>query len=335
MPLDEFRRTHKAIFGTTGAGKSSFARYLMLSVLLSYGCGRVGIVYFDPNGDDAVKLIKLLPNECVDKLVYVDPLTLDFMGSVARFNLIEYCDERDREYIIESFIGALRSIYRDSWGQRLERILRMALKLVTSAPPGTYSLIDMYRVLVDEEIRAKFLEYAYEDEVIKFFTSELPQLIKKVPEALNTVLNKLDPIINNKILRPFVEAKRSSVDLSKVINEGGIIVINMAALKKVPHVLTVFGTMMLSQIAAVAYSRGRRSEASRTPIFVFIDEARNFVESSTARIIAQMMAKTRKISVYLVVMTQHPQQLPEGLRAALYGLAGNAFKFQVGLESAR
>ena len=307
----------------------------MLSVLLSYGCGRVGIVYFDPNGDDAVKLIKLLPNECVDKLVYVDPLTLDFMGRVVRFNLIEYRDERDREYIIESFIGALRSLYRDSWGQRLERILRMALKLVTTAPPGTYSLIDVYRVLVDEEIRAKFLEYAYEDEVIKFFTSKLPQLIKKVPEALNSVLNKLDPIINNKILRPFVEAKRSSVDLSKVLNEGGIVVINMAALKKVPHVLTVFGTMLLSQIASIAYSRGRRSEASRTPIFVFIDEAHNFVESSTARIIAQMVAETRKFGVYLVVMTQYPQQLPKGLRAALYELAGNVFTFQVGLESAK
>ncbi len=158
IPIDEFRKRHKAIFGTTGAGKSSFARYLMLSILKAYGCGNVSIIYIDPNGDDAIKLLKLIPEECLDSVVYIDPRTVDFFEKVVRINPIKYRDEKEREFIIAAFMGAMENIFRRSWGPALADIFRNALKLVTSAGPGNYRVSDAVRVLTDDEYRARLLD---------------------------------------------------------------------------------------------------------------------------------------------------------------------------------
>lgn len=91
--LEEFRRSRKAVFSTTGAGESSLARYLMLSLLTAYGCGNASIIYIDPNGDDALKLLKLIPEECIDNVVYVHPRTIKLFRSVIKVNFLEYRDD--------------------------------------------------------------------------------------------------------------------------------------------------------------------------------------------------------------------------------------------------
>ncbi len=334
LPVPEFSRAHKAIFGTTGAGKSSYARYLMLSLLAAEGCGRTSIVYIDPNGDDALKLIKSLPEECVERLVYIDPRTVEYYGRVVKINFLEYRTPGERDKLQESFLGAVAAYFQRFWGPRTEHLMRMAVKLVLSAPPGSYSLVDVYRVFVDEETRAKFLEYVEDDEVAEFWEEQYPALLRKAPDAVQSVLNKLGKFILDPLIRPFVEAKRSTIDLGEALDNGYIIVVNMGALKGTES-LNFFGSLILSRIFAAAYARGERGEEERPTAFVFVDELHNFVSPALARLIAQMMAETRKFRVFLVAMTQYPRQLPERLRAALYELAKHVFTFQVGLVSAK
>ncbi|AEM38199.1 hypothetical protein Pyrfu_0327 [Pyrolobus fumarii 1A] len=334
LPVSEFSRAHKAIFGTTGAGKSSYARYLMLSLLAAEGCGRTSIVYIDPNGDDALKLVKSLPEECVDRLVYIDPRTVEYYGRVVKINFLEYREPAERDKLQETFLGAVAAYFQRFWGPRTEHLMRMAVKLVLSAPPGSYSLSDVYRVFVDEETRARFLEYVEDDEVAEFWEEQYPALLKKAPDAVQSVLNKLGKFTLDPLIRPFVEAKRSTVDLGWALDNGYIVVVNMGALKGTES-LNFFGSLILSRIFAAAYARGERGEEDRPTAFVFVDELHNFVSPALARLIAQMMAETRKFRVFLVAMTQYPRQLPERLRAALYELAKHVFTFQVGLVSAR
>ncbi len=334
LPLQEFRRAHKAIFGTTGAGKSSFARYLMLSTLLAFGPGRVSVVYIDPNGDDSIKLLKSLPEEFLDRVVYIDPRTAEFFGRVVRLNFLEYSDPRERPYLVEAFMGALENFFGRFWGPRTERFMRMAVELVTSAPPGMFSVADVYRVFTDESVRAEFLEFCGDEEVQHFFSSELPAMLKRSPEALQSVLNKLGKFVNDKLVRPFVTARKSTVSLREALDSGKVVIVNMGALKGTSS-MQFFGSMLLSQILLAAFSRGLRGEAARTPVFVFVDELHNFVSPALARTLASLMAETRKFGVFLVAMTQYPQQLPPRLKAAIYELARHVFVFQVGLESAK
>ncbi len=334
LPLREFRQAHKAIFGTTGAGKSSFARYLMLSTLLAFGPGRVSVVYIDPNGDDSIKLLKSLPEEFLDRVVYIDPRTAEFFGRVVRLNFLEYSDPRERPYLVEAFMGALENFFGRFWGPRTERFMRMAVELVTSAPPGRFSVADVYRVFTDESVRAEFLEFCGDEEVQHFFSSELPAMLKRSPEALQSVLNKLGKFVNDKLVRPFVTARKSTVSLREALDSGKVVIVNMGALKGTSS-MQFFGSMLLSQVLLAAFSRGLRGEAARTPVFMFVDELHNFVSPALARTLASLMAETRKFGVFLIAMTQYPQQLPPRLRAAIYELARHVFVFQVGLESAK
>ena len=68
------------------------------------------------------------------------------------------------------------------------------------------------------------------------------------------------------------------------------------------------------------FSRALRGEASRKPVFVFIDELHNFVGPALAKMISSMLAETRKFNTFFVLMTQYPKQLPKELRAATYEL---------------
>ncbi len=334
LDLEEFMRSHKAIFGTTGAGKSSFARYVMLSLLEAYGPGRISLVYFDPNGDDSLKLVKLLPEEFVDHLVYIDPRTGELYGRCVKLNFLEYRDPRERAYLVEAFIGAIASYFGKFWGPRTEHFMRMAVKLVTAAPPGEFSLLDVYRVFTDGEVRARFLDHCDDLEVQHFWQDQYPVMVKKAPESVQSVLNKLGKFVNDPLIRPFVTARRSTVDLKAALDEGKIVVVNMGSLKGT-ETMNFFGAMLLGQFMVAAFSRGLKGEASRKPAFIFVDELHNFVSPMLAKIIAQMMAETRKFNVFLAAMTQYPQQLPRILRAALYELARQIIVFQCGQETAK
>ncbi len=334
LPLEEFVRAHKAVFGTTGAGKSSYARYLMLALLAAVGCGGASITYVDPNGDDALKLVKALPDECVDRLVYIDPRTPRFYGRVVKINFLEYRDPAEKPFIQELFLGAVATYFRQYWGPRTEHLMRMAVKLVLSAPPGSYSLSDVYKVFVEEEARAKFLEFVEEDEVARFWEEQYPVLVKKAPEAIQSVLNKLGKFVLDPLVKPFVEAKRSTIDLGEALDRGHVIVVNMGGLKGTES-QQFFGALLLSRLFAAAFARGLRGEEERLPAFIFVDELHNYTSPALARLLSQMMAETRKFRVFIVAMTQYPLQLPRQLRAALYELARHLFVFQVGLETAK
>ncbi len=309
LPFQELLKTHLAAFGTTGAGKSTLARWIMLMLALK----GYSVVFIDPNGDDSLKLLKMLPEELVDKVIYVDFSTLEHYGLTVRINPLEYTDIQEKELVKNTFISTLEAIYEKSWGPQMARILSKTIDLLLAQPPGTVSVLNVYRVLVDEGFRKKLLENVKDEELRGFWENEWKIIQEKRKESILATINKLDQLFSP-TLRPILSARRSTFSLEEAMNSGKIVVFNLSSLKVSPQLKTFFGTLLFTKVLATAFKRQRLGEKQRHPAFVIVDEAHNFIASSMVQALTSLLAEARKFRVYLFLLTQFPQQLPKKLK---------------------
>ena len=82
-------RLHIAVFGKSGTGKSTLLKFLIKQHI---DLGE-GFSLLDPHGDLALEIVKLIPEDKVDRLVYIDPTTVKVFGRTVRINFLEYRDE--------------------------------------------------------------------------------------------------------------------------------------------------------------------------------------------------------------------------------------------------
>ena len=137
-------RHHLYVIGQTGSGKTTLLRNLILQhILLGHGVGLI-----DPHGDLADELLHHIPPSRADDLVYFNPGDLDFPIGL---NLLANVAQDDRHLVASGIVGAFKSIWRDSWGPRLEYILYNAVAALLDCP--NTSLLGVSRLLTDPSYR--------------------------------------------------------------------------------------------------------------------------------------------------------------------------------------
>ena len=81
-------------------------------------------------------------------------------------------------------------MFGDSWGPRLEHILRYTLLALLDRPETT--LLDISRMLTDKDFRKETLDYCQDVTVLQFWKHEFGQWNEKqVNESIAPVLNKV------------------------------------------------------------------------------------------------------------------------------------------------
>jgi DNA helicase HerA-like ATPase len=113
------RRQHLYVIGKTGTGKSTLLRNLIIQDIEA-GEG-VGVI--DPHGDLATELLDYIPPWRTDHVVYFNPADQEYPFA---FNLLRCVAPGRRHLVAGGIVGAMKSIWRDSWGPRLEYILYAA-----------------------------------------------------------------------------------------------------------------------------------------------------------------------------------------------------------------
>ncbi|MBI3461437.1 MAG: DUF87 domain-containing protein [Planctomycetes bacterium] len=125
--LADDRRRHVAILGKTGMGKSTLLYNLLVSDIHA---GR-GVALIDPHGDLADALLQAVPPRRTNDVVLFDA---GDTGHPLSFN-VRACDRAEQRPLVASgIIGAFKKAYGDSWGPRLEHILRNALPTSWKCP---------------------------------------------------------------------------------------------------------------------------------------------------------------------------------------------------------
>ena len=317
------RSRHMYIIGQTGAGKSGMLELLALSDVFY----NQGYCIIDPHGDFAIDNLKFIPESRVKDVVYFNPADTAFPVA---FNPLEVTDPARKPNICSEVIGVLKRMFGDSWGPRLEHILRYTLLALLDRPETT--LLDISRLLTDKDFRKETLDYCKDVTVLQFWKHEFGQWNEKqINESIAPVLNKVGAFTANPIIRNIVGQPKSSFDIRKIMDEGKILVVNLSKGLIGEDNAAILGSFLVTKVQLAAMSRSDIPRIEdRRPFYLYVDEFQNFATESFAVILSE----ARKYGLNLTVANQYVAQMTDQVRDAVFGNVGTTISFRVSADDA-
>ena len=317
------RSRHVYIIGQTGAGKSGMLELFALSDIYH----NQGYAIIDPHGDFAINNMRFIPKERVHDVVYFNPA--DTMYPVA-FNPLEVTDPNRKPNISSEVIGVLKRMFGDSWGPRLEYVLRYTILALLDRPGAT--MLDITRMLTDKNFRKDTLEFCKDVSVLQFWKMEFGQWSEKqVNEAIAPVLNKVGAFTANPIIRNIVGQPKSSFNIREIMDQGKILVVNLSKGLIGEDNAAILGAFLVTKVQLAAMSRSDIADlADRRPFYLYVDEFQNFATDSFAVILSE----ARKYGLNLTVANQYISQMTESVRDAVFGNVGSMISFRVSADDA-
>lgn len=320
--LPDDRMRHAAILGKTGMGKSTLL-YHLIAADMEAGRG-VGLI--DPHGDLVEALLCCVPRRRTNDLILFD--AGDALHPLA-FNILDCPHAKERPLVASGIVAAFKRTYSDSWGPRLEHILRNTLLTLLEVPGAT--LMTGLRLLSDARFRTQLLARVSDPVVHAFWEREFALMPPKFQaEAIAPIQNKLGHFVSSPLLRNIVCQKENKLRLREVLDAGKILLVNLAKGRVGDDASALLGSFLTTHIQIAAMSRADLPEGERRDFFLYVDEFQNFATPSFATILSE----ARKYRLALTVANQYLAQLDEPAFHALFGNVGTIVAFQVGARDA-
>lgn len=317
------RSRHVYIIGQTGSGKSGLLTLFALSDIYH----NQGYCIIDPHGDLAMDNLKFIPESRIKDVVYFNPADTQYPMA---FNPLEVYDPERKPNISSEVIGVLKRMFGESWGPRLEHILRYTLLALLDRPHTT--MLDISRMLTDKDFRKETLEYCKDVTVLQFWKQEFGSWgDKQVTESVAPILNKVGAFTANPIIRNIIGQPKSSFDVRKIMDEGKILVVNLSKGLIGEDNAAILGAFLVTKVQLAAMSRSDIPNVEdRRPFYLYVDEFQNFATDSFAVILSE----ARKYGLNLTVANQYTSQMTESVRDAVFGNVGTTISFRVSADDA-
>jgi len=316
------RRRHVYVIGKTGMGKTTLIENMVYSDIIA---GH-GVCYVDPHGDTAEKMLEWIPTSRINDVIYFNPADLDFPIS---FNVLEKVSVEHRHLISSGLIGVFKKLWADSWGPRLEYILRNAILALLEYPDST--LLGINRLLVDKEYRRKVVVKITDPVVKSFWVDEFPRWNERVlQEVISPIQNKVGQFLSTSLIRNVVGQVKSSINLRKIMDDQKILIMNLSKGRIGEDASHLLGAMMITKIQLAAMSRVEIKEEDRKDFYLYVDEFQNFTTES----FADILSEARKYRLNLIIAHQYIEQLGEVVQPAVFGNVGTLICFRVGAADA-
>jgi hypothetical protein len=314
---------HIYSIGKTGVGKST----LLLNMAVGDIQNGNGICVIDPHGDLAGKILNSIPTERAKDVIYFNPEDLHFPVG---FNPLYTAYLNSNLQITSGLISTFKKIWVDSWGPRLEHILRHCIQTLLEYPGAT--LLDIQPLLTDAAFRSRVLFHVQDSSMRSFWYNEFNKYTPAFrSEAISPILNKVGLFSASPILRNIFGQQQSSFDMHKVMGGGKILICNLSKGLLGEDVSTILGSFIVTAIQLAALNRASIPEEDRRPFFLYVDEMHSFVSLS----FADMLAEVRKYKLGLFLTHQYIEQLQAPIRAAIFGTVGTMIAFRLGAADAQ
>lgn len=317
------RSRHVYIIGQTGAGKSGLLELFALSDVYH----NQGYAIIDPHGDFAVDNMKFIPAHRVEDVVYFNPAdTAHPLG----FNPMEVHDPSMKSNTSSEIIGVLKRMFGDSWGPRLEYILRYTILALLDYPGST--MLDITRMLTDKKFRKEVLTQCTDSVVLNFWNIEFASWNDKfAAEAVAPVLNKVGAFTANPIIRNIIGQPKSTFNIRQIMDDGKILIVNLSKGLIGEDNASILGSFLVTKIQLAAMSRSDIPNIEdRRPFYLYVDEFQNFATDSFATILSE----ARKYGLNLTVANQYVSQMDDTVRDAVFGNVGTMISFRVSADDA-
>lgn len=312
------RMHHLYVIGQTGTGKSTF----LLNLALADARAGRGFCLIDPHGDLALALHRHLdiPHHYFD---IADPecrLGYNPLGRVHRSL---------RPLVTSGLVETLKKQWADSWGARMEHLLRFAILALLDQPQA--DIRDIVRLYVDKEFRRGVIARIADEQVRNFWTVEFPSMnYMNAIDGVAPIANKLGAFLANPVVRRAVCEPLEPLRFRRIMDDGGIVIVNLAKGRLGTDMANVMGGLIVSTIMLAAFSRHGSEEKARQPFMLHIDEFPSF----TTEAFASLLPEARKYGLSLTLAHQHISQVERSVFDAILGNAGTVIAFRLGAHDA-
>lgn len=312
------RRFHAFAIGQTGTGKSSLLASLIRQDIEH---GR-GFCLIDPHGDLAEQVAARLG----ERSIYwnaTDP------SSPYGYNPLAWVPASWRPFVASSLIDTLKKQWPDAWGARMEHLLRFALLALLELEDA--NIADILPLFLDKDYRKDVVEALPEGPLRQFWTVEYTKLrYQSSSDGVASIANKLGAFLAHPVARKAVCEPERPLRFREIMDEGEMLVVNLAKGRLGADVANLLGGLVTSGIGSATYSRQDQPEHERRAFFVYVDEFHSF----TTAAFADMLSELRKYGVALTLTTQHFGRISDDIREAILGNVGTLISFRVGATDA-
>jgi hypothetical protein len=316
------RRAHMYIIGKTGVGKST-----LLETLIKHDVtAGHGVALIDPHGDLVERVLTGLPEERKRDLIYFN--VTDAAHPLA-FNPLQHVPVARRPLAASGMLSVFKHLWNESWGPRLEHILRNALLALLDQPQAT--LADILKLLDDASFRRQAIRNIKNSQVRRFWENEYEGYPARFrTEAIAPVQNKVGAFLADPVLNRILTQPQSSFRLRQVMDQRKILLVNLAKGIIGEDTAALLGALIVARFGLAALSRADLPEQERQDYFLYLDEFHNFTTLS----LAEMLSDLRKYRLNLILAHQYLTQLSTLMRDAILGNVGTLISFRIGAVDA-
>ncbi len=320
------RRRHVYIIGKTGMGKTTLIENMVIQDIQN---GH-GVAFVDPHGDSVEKVLKFIPSNRVNDVVYFNPADIDYPIA---FNPLEAVDPKYKHLVASGLMGVFTKIWAGVWSARMEYILNNTILALLDSPGNT--LLGIARMLVNKTYRKKIVDNIKDPVVRSFWVDESANYNDKFRnEAIAPIQNKVGQFLSSAIIRNIVGQTKSSIDLRDIMDNKRIFLINLSKGRIGEDNSALLGAMIITKLQLAAMSRVDIPEEERQDFYLYVDEFQNFATNSFANILSE----ARKYRLNLIMAHQYIGQLVTDrnttVRDAIFGNIGTMLCFRVGADDA-
>ncbi len=322
----EDRMRHVYIIGKTGTGKSELLKGMILQDIKE---GK-GLCFMDPHGDAVEDILKLIPPERAEDVIYFNPNDTE---RPIGMNLLEARTEDEKHFAATSIINLMYKLF-DPYktgivGPRFEHGVRNAMLTVMAEPGNTF--VELMRCMTDSKYVQELLPKVTDPIVRRYWTDQIAQTSDfHKSEVLDYTVSKFGRFVTNKLIRNIIGQSQSSFDFRKVMDEGKILLINLAKGTLGEENSNFLGLLLVPRILMAAMSRSNIPMESRRDFYFYVDEFQNFATPDFAVILSE----ARKYRLALCVANQFIGQVEEEVKNAVFGNVGTIISYRVGVTDA-
>ena len=319
------RMKHMYVIGKTGVGKSTMLENMAIQDIQN----GEGIIFIDPHGSTAEKLLDFIPHDRIKDVIYFAPFDTEYPIG---FNIMEDVGYDQRHHVVSNLMGVFERLWADAWSPRMTYILQNTLLALLEYPNST--MVDINRMLVNKTFRAAVVEKVTDPIVKSFWSEEFAQYTDRyTQEATPAIQNKVGQLVSNPLVRNIIAQPKSSFDLREVMDTRKIFIANLSKGRMGDANSTLIGAVLVVRAYIAALSRASVPAVVMRKLpacFFYVDEFQNLVN----RAFTNILSESRKYKLALTIANQYIKQMEEdkdtAVKDAVFGNVGTTVVFKVG-----
>lgn len=316
------RTRHMYVIGMTGMGKSTLLENMAIQDIQN----GEGIIFMDPHGGTAKKLLDFVPEERKKDVIYFAPF--DVEHPIA-FNVLEKVDDNKRYLVADGLMAAFKKVFgEEKFSDRIQYILNNSILTLLENEGET--LMGINRLLSDKNYRKKMVENVKDPAIKTFWNEEYAKAGEKYQQdAAPGIQNKIGQFTSNPLIRNIIGQKKTSFDIRDIMDNKKILIVNLSIGEMGVGNSNLMGSLLITKIYLSAMGRAEVEDnvlQKLPPIYFYVDEFQNFANDSFANILSQ----ARKYKLALIVAHQYVDQMTEEIKSAIFGNVGTKITFRVG-----